>query len=136
MISKKIYYNDDDYYLQIWDTAIEPNNNKIYDVFFEGAKGAFLIYDITNLQSFININNYNQQINENITEPFKILIGYNCDKENRAVTPEEGKNLANELKIDSFFEIPSQGNEKIDEMINILSVKRLFDEKNNNCLII
>ena len=137
MLNKRINYNNNDYYLQIQDTAINTYNNEIYKEYYNGAKGAFLIYDITNIDSFKNIKNYNKQIDENILTPYKVLIGYNSDKENRVVTAEEGKKLAEELKIDSFFEIPSNGEEKIEEMLNILSVKKLFDEKNNNnCLII
>ena len=137
MLNKRINYNNNDYYLQIQDTAINTYNNEIYKEYYTGAKGAFLIYDITNIDSFKNIKNYNKQIDENILTPYKVLIGYNSDKENRVVTAEEGKKLAEELKIDSFFEIPSNGEEKIEEMLNILSVKKLFDEKNNNnCIII
>ena len=137
MLNKRINYNNNDYYLQIQDTASNTYNNEIYKYQYPRAKGAFLIYDITNIDSFKNIKNYNKQIDENILTPYKVLIGYNSDKENRVVTAEEGKKLAEELKIDSFFEIPSNGEEKIEEMLNILSVKKLFDEKNNNnCLII
>ena len=137
MLSKRINYKNYYYYLQLWDTAIDPNNNEIYKEFYAGAKGVFLIYDITNTDSFNNIKNYNKQVDEKISTPYKVLIGYNSDKENRVITAEEGKKLAEELKIDSFFEIPSIGEEKITEMLNILSVKNLFDEKkNNNCLII
>ena len=136
MLIKRINYNNDDYNLQLWDTLVNTYNNEIYKEFFAGAKGDFLIYDITNIDSFKYIKNYNKQIDENIQTPCKVLIGFNCDKENRVVTPEEGKKLAAELKIDSFFEIPSNGEEKIKEMLNILLAKKIFDEKNNNCLII
>ena len=138
MLNKRINYNAKEYYLQIWDTAVNPNNNEILKEFYAGAKGAFLIYDITNIDSFKNIKNYNKQVDENIPIPYKVLIGYNSDKENRAVNAEEGKKLAVELKIDSFFEIPSNSEEKIKEMLNILLAKKIFDENNNNnnCLII
>ena len=135
MINKKINYNDDHYYLQIWDTSVNPNNNEIFKEFYAGAKGSFLIYDITSIDSFTHIRNYNKQIDENIRGPYKILIGFNSERENRAVTAEEGKKLAEELGIDSFFEIPSNDGNKIKEMINILSTKKIFDEKSNSCLI-
>lgn len=113
--------------MQVWDTAVSPINHKIHKEYYHGTKGVFLIYDITNINSFNNVRNYNEQINDNIKGPFKVLIGYNSDTENRAVTSEEGKKLADELKIDSFFEIPSIGDEKINEMFNIISIKGLFD---------
>ena len=136
MTTKIIQINDKNIRLQIWDTSINPNSNEIYKIFYPGTKGVFLIYDITNLHSFNNVKNYNKQIDENIPGSFKILIGYNNNNQNRAITAEEGKKLANELKIDSFFEVSSHGNEKIDEILNILLAKKLFDGKNDNCLII
>ena len=134
--TKIIQINDKNIHLQIWDTSINPNSNEIYKIFYPGTKGVFLIYDITNLHSFNNVKNYNKQIDENIPGSFKILIGYNNNNQNRAITAEEGKKLANELKIDSFFEVSSNVNEKIDEILNILLAKKLFDGKNDNCLII
>ena len=112
-----------------------PNSNKIYQEFFTKTKVVFFIYDITNLDSFKDIKNYNQQIDENIPGVGKVLIGFNSEKENRLVTAEEGKKLANELGIDSFFEIPSNEVEKINEMLNIIAAKKMFVEKNNSCLI-
>ena len=109
------------------DTAVSPISNKIHKEYYHGTKGVFLIYDVTNINSFYNVRNYNKEFDENIKSSFKVLIGYNSDKDNRAVTSEEGKKLADELKIDSFFEIPSNGNEKINEMFNIISIKGLFD---------
>ena len=135
--TKIIQINDKNIHLQIWDTSIDPNSNEIYKVFYPGTKGVFLIYDISNLHSFNNVKNYNKQIDENIPGSFKILIGYNNNNQNRTIAAEEGKKLANELKIDSFFEVSSSGNEKIDEMLNILSAKKLFcGNKEDNCLII
>ena len=133
---RPIIYQNNEYKLQIWDTANDAKTNKIHKDFFVWIKGVFLIYDITNLDSFKNIKNYNKQVDENIPGSFKILIGYNCERENRAVSSEEGKKLANELKIDSFFELPSNNNERIDEMLNVILAKKFFDNKNNNCLII
>ena len=133
---RPIIYQNNEYKLQIWDTSNDAKTNKIHKEFFVGTKGVFLIYDITNLDSFKNIKNY-KQVDENIPGFFKILIGYNCKKENRAVSSEEGKKLANELKIDSFFELPSNYNERIDKMLNVILAKKFFDDKNNNnCLII
>ena len=83
---RPIIYQNNEYKLQIWDTANDANTNKIHKEFFVRTKGVFLIYDITNLDSFKNIKNYNNQVDENIPGSFKILIGYNCEKENRAVS--------------------------------------------------
>lgn len=58
--------------------------------------GAFIVYDITNTQSFVNVkrwlNELKQNVNNNITVT---LVGNKSDLSHlRAVTPEEGQNLA------------------------------------------
>ena len=133
--SKHILLQQTDYTLEMYDTTSIPYSNKIYQEFLTKTKVVFFIYDITNLDSFKDIKNYNQQIDENIPGVGKVLIGFNSEKENRLVTAEEGKKLANELGIDSFFEIPSNEVEKINEMLNIIAAKKMFVEKNNSCLI-
>ena len=62
--------------LQIWDTAGQERFRTVVSTYFRGAHGIFLIYDITNRDSFKNLENWLIEIEKNASENvLKILIG-------------------------------------------------------------
>ena len=91
--------------LQIWDTAGQERFRTITTSYFRGAQGILLVYDCTDRQTFQSIRNWVAQIQMHAdVNVNKILIGNKCDmQEQRAVTAEEGQQLAKEYKI-NFFE--------------------------------
>lgn len=87
--------------LQIWDTAGQERFKTITASYYKGAHGIILVYDITDRQSFKDIENWLAEVdkygNENVV---KLLVGNKSDLEaNRQVKTEEGKTLADSLGI-------------------------------------
>ncbi len=81
--------------LQIWDTAGQERFKTITSSYYKGAHGIILVYDITDRQSFKDIENWLAEVdkfgNENVV---KLLVGNKSDLENnRQVKTEEGNNL-------------------------------------------
>lgn len=81
--------------LQIWDTAGQERFKTITSSYYKGAHGIILVYDITDRQSFKDIENWLAEVdkfgNENVV---KLLVGNKSDLENnRQVKTEEGINL-------------------------------------------
>ena len=64
-----------------------------------------LVYDITDLESFQNLNSWLIEIEKNASKNvYKILVGNKCDMENeRKVTKEQGKDFADQYGM-KFFE--------------------------------
>ena len=64
-----------------------------------------LVYDITDLESFQNLNSWLIEIEKNASKNvYKILVGNKCDMENeRKVTVEQGKDFAAQYGM-KFFE--------------------------------
>jgi Ras-related protein Rab-11A len=82
---------------QIWDTAGEEKYKSLTSIYYKGAVGALLVYDITRRSTFERI--CNQWMNElkNYSDPniITILIGNKCDlKERQEVTTEEAETFA------------------------------------------
>ncbi|OAF65234.1 hypothetical protein A3Q56_07041, partial [Intoshia linei] len=50
--------------LQVWDTAGQERFHTITTLYYRGATGIFLMYDITDLKSFQNINRWAQQVDD------------------------------------------------------------------------
>ena len=109
--------------LQIWDTAGQERFRTITKTYYKGAHGIILTYDVTDQNSFKNIRNWIKQIEANAqTNVCKVLVGNKCDKPDRVVTEEDGKNLANEYKMNfNFFETSAKTNKNISEVFNNLT---------------
>lgn len=67
--------------LQIWDTAGQERFRNIAPVYFRGADGLMLVFDVTSEQSFENIRNWMTDINKHVEKEsvFKILVGNKAD---------------------------------------------------------
>ena len=82
---------------QLWDTAGEEKYKSLTSIYYKGAVGALLVYDITRKDTFDKI--CTQWLGElkNFSDPniVAILIGNKCDlKEKRAVQTEEATAFA------------------------------------------
>lgn len=94
------------------------------------------MYDISNEYTFINIRNYMKQIEANAqTNLVKVLVGNNCEKPDRKVTENQGKDLANEFGF-AFFETSPKTNQNVNEVFNFLTeeILRTNDGKNQASL--
>ena len=54
--------------LQIWDTAGADRFNNIISSYYRGAQGFMLVYDITDLESFQNLNKWLNEIEKNASK--------------------------------------------------------------------
>ena len=87
--------------LQIWDTAGQERYKSITSAYYKGAKGAFVVYDITRKDTFSNIDKWITDLKTNGNEDvFILLIGNKCDLEDkREVFSDEVKKKAEQYKI-------------------------------------
>jgi Ras-related protein Rab-1A len=83
---------------QIWDTAGQERFKNITANYYRGAHGILVLYDITDIDSFKNLNNWLMEIEKNANSNIvKILIGNKSDLSNmRKVSFQEGEDFAEE----------------------------------------
>ena len=93
----------------------------LYSNLYRTAKGILLIYDITNRETFDDINLWLNDIKEKANKNTVILlVGNRCDLENgRAVTFQEGKDFADNNGM-KFIETSATTNLNVDEAFEIL----------------
>jgi len=101
--------------LQMWDTAGQERFKTITSSYYKGAHGIILVYDITDKQSFRDIDNWLAEVekhaNENVN---KLLVGNKSDMEsNRQVSYEEGKAYADQLGI-KFLETSAKNSVNVE----------------------
>lgn len=108
--------------LQVWDTAGQERYETITKQYYRRAQGVFLVYDITNLNSFNNIRKWLTYVKEFADDDVSVMVLANkCDKsKRRRVTKEQGVQLAKELNAD-FCECSAKSKENINRAFEALA---------------
>ena len=60
--------------LQIWDPAGQERYRTITNAYYKGADGIIIVFDITNRESFLNIDSWLEEINKNVGDDVLIMI--------------------------------------------------------------
>ena len=106
--------------LQIWDTDGQERFRNITNTFYKGAHALIFMYDVTDQNSFKNLSNWIKQVEAHGEKNLvKVLVGNNCDKLDRVVTEEEGKQLAKDFSI-GFFETSHKKDKNVSEVFYYL----------------
>jgi small GTP-binding protein len=133
--SKTFNINDNVIKAQIWDTAGTEKYRSITNAYYKGAKGAFVVYDISRKTSFNNIDKWLFDLKNNGDENINIiLIGNKIDLEHqREVTTEEGEKKA-VLNKASFIETSAKNGDNIEKAFNLMieNVYENFKKENEN----
>ena len=139
-----IELNKKTYKIQIWDTGGKKENQIQAKIICKGAICAFIVYDITNKNSFNNITSWVENCKNNASEKMLIiLIGNKSDlNDKRQVNTEEGQDLADKLGI-SFFETSCNTGENVNNIFekSLEEIQKRIDENyydlenNNGCTI-
>jgi len=124
--SKNILIDNSNIKVQIWDTAGQERYRAITSAYYRGGEGIILVYDITNRESFIDIERWRADAFSYNDKSNMLLLGNKKDLSHlRAVSTEEGKKYANEKSM-LFCEVSALNGENIETAINILIEKIYF----------
>ncbi|CAD8111906.1 unnamed protein product [Paramecium primaurelia] len=117
--SKLIDYQGKRIKIQLWDTAGQERFRTISKNYYRGAHAIFFIYDITNIVSFKRIEQWINDVEQNLpSDKIKVLIGNKCDlNNNRQVCYDDGKKFAAQQGLE-FFESSALENHNIEGPIN------------------
>lgn len=106
--TKVVSYDGKQIKVQVWDTAGQERYMAITKAYYRGAVGALILYDVTNKQSFENVEKWLTQLKEynsglyTETTPV-VVVGNKSDLEaSRVVTTEEGASLAKKMGYSSL----------------------------------
>ena len=78
--------------LALWDTAGAERFRSLTPSFYRGAQGAILVYDVTRRDTLQKLDSWFNELDVYSTREnlVKMVVGNKVDKENRAITREEG----------------------------------------------
>lgn len=102
--------------LQIWDTAGQERFRTITSSYYRGAHGIIVVYDVTDAESFRNVQQWLHEIDRNSGESTrKLLVGNKADLDSRRmVTTAQGKEFADGMGID-FLETSAKTSQNVEQ---------------------
>ena len=106
-------------------------SRKTYEItraYYKGAKGAFIVYDITRKETFDDIDKWrNELINSCNKEVTIMLIGNKCDLEDsREISKEQGEEKAKSFGF-SFLETSAYSGENLEKGFEML-IKEIYQK--------
>lgn len=114
--TKTIYYNENIFKIQLWDSAGQEKYRALIPSYLRGASIIFLVYDLSWHESFDAIKNWLGFVNQYTSKDQiqLVLVGNKADLE-RKVKIEEGKKLADKEGM-LFFETSAKTGDGIVDM--------------------
>jgi Ras-related protein Rab-2A len=114
--AKNLNIGNKNFRLQIWDTAGQENYRSITRAYYKNSVCAILVYDISNRESFEHISNWIEDcLAQSPKTVFMVLVGNKSDLDNRQVTYEEGKEMAEKSNL-MFFETSAKTGDNVDKI--------------------
>lgn len=130
---KYIKINNTDCKLQIWDTAGQERFKTITHGYYRGAQGIIIMFDVTNPESFANIEYWLKSIKEhcNINNVIVFLAANKCDDiDHRYISEDRAEEFAKQNNM-QYFEISAKSNLNINAMFESVTAQILEAIKND-----
>ena len=118
--------------LQIWDTAGQETFKSIIRSYYREALGVLVFYDVSKLETFMNIPGWIEDMNKHNNGKYKIsIIGNKNDLSGKKiVTTDMGKELAKKYNA-NFHEISVKDNDRLDNVFADITRDIITDLKKN-----
>ena len=126
---KTIKINNEEIKVMIFDTAGQERFRSLASNYIKKANGILLVYDISDKNTFLNIENWMTSIKEESSDTIPIiLIGNKCDlDEQRKIQKEEGEQFANNNNL-KFFETSCKDGDNVENCFIELT-KQIIERK-------
>ncbi len=112
--------NDETVKLQIWDTAGEERFSFLMPIYYRGAQGAVLVFDLTKRRTFDHLERWLGLIRQVCGDIPIILCGNKYDLPDRRVTSEEAIEFAKANNF-AYFETSAKSGDNIAVSMNTLA---------------
>ncbi|MHA1792403.1 MAG: GTP-binding protein [Promethearchaeota archaeon] len=106
--------------LQVWDTGGQERFSFVRPLYYRGAMGALLVFDVSNRESFDHLPNWIEEMEAN-TEPVPyVLVGNKVDLP-REVSSEEAWEFAKQFNIKYYYETSAKTGEAVGDCFHALA---------------
>lgn len=137
---QKTYYRDRDrmhgtagtkdrYDLFLWDTAGQERFRNVVSAYYRDAHAAFVVFDLTNRQSFDHVPYWVTSVREKVHDPILILIGNKNDLAQAKITQREIQDIVTQCNITSYIQTSAKDGTHVDRMFDLLLEKLIIKTK-------
>jgi len=123
-LTKQIQKDDAIVNLQIWDTAGSERYHSIGSNFYRNSESCVLVFDLTNIDSFKNVEVWRKEFLENLNPPdannypFVLLGNKNDMKEEIKIKDEEIQQYCKEHNDMPYFCVSAKNNDNVEDSFN------------------
>ena len=120
--------------LQLWDIGAQQYFKRFRKIYYNGAEAAFIVFDITNRESFEKVKEWYEELNELIDEtdiPI-VLVGNKDDlADQRVITTAEGEALAKSLSESglSYIETSALSGNNVQDAFELIAYHYIIKSK-------
>lgn len=121
--------------LSIWDTAGQERFHSLGPIYYRDAKGAILVYDITDESTFDRVKSWTKELRKMVGDNTKIcitIVGNKIDLERRRVVSQQSATKYAESVGATFFEVSAKTGRGVENVFEELT-KVLLATVNPSC---
>jgi small GTP-binding protein len=107
--------------LQIWDTGGQERFSYVRPLYYKGAMGGLVVFDVTQPESFQSIPKWFEEVKKNRGDIPLILVGNKVDLPDRKVSSQQGEQMAKKFSV-KYLETSAKTG---------VSIERVFVELSN-----
>ncbi|WXG42633.1 MAG: GTP-binding protein [Promethearchaeati archaeon SRVP18_Atabeyarchaeia-1] len=106
--------------LQIWDTGGQERFSYVRPLYYKGAMGGLVVFDVTQPESFESVPKWFEEVRKNRGDVPLILVGNKVDLDDRKVSSEQAQQLAKKIGV-KYLETSAKTGESIEKVFSELS---------------
>jgi small GTP-binding protein len=104
---------------QIWDTGGQERFSYTRPLYYKGAVGGLVVFDITNRRSYENLERWFNEVRETCFSIPMLLIGNKADLPDRTVAYQEAEALAQRRNL-TYYETSAKSAQNVDSVFHLL----------------
>jgi len=124
-------FQGNEIHVQLWDIGAQQYFKRFRKIYYSGAEAAFIVFDITNRESFNKIKGWHGEINQLIDEkniPI-VIVGNKVDlSEQRVISTVEGEELA-KLLSETYIETSALSGENVIDAFELIAYHYIIKSK-------
>jgi small GTP-binding protein len=126
---KQVEYAGKKFTIMFWDIAGQPQFYLLHKVYYNGANGVVLIFDLTRSHTLMNLKDwYKELLKYQLDKVPIIIVGNKSDLKERAVLEPQMDHLAEQLGVTHTFMTSAKTGDNVDQIFKTMA-ELIYEQK-------